>query len=347
MAEMLEIVDILDDEDEKIIPLAFNASDRPKGKMVSVQVSQIVVPLERAGDPVKASFVESIGKFTQLQPIRVREADEGYELIDGWRRLSAAKLLGHKTIDAVIEKREATETQDLVLGLVANFNRSENFIGSARRIWAILDAGVDEKRLAGQAGLALAKVRQLRDMRKLRPELIEAAEAGAMSSWSAGMGARLNDEQQQFLVDQLEANGKVIKDDIEEARRVGRQQAAASLPDSLFSTPDLMEGEVELTPQHQGYSDDDFAGNMASENALVRDENGPQSDETYEKVVESVTDANGKVSRKGRYALVSARVNAAKAEMLKVKAPRTEDEAHVLDQINDLLDRLFEMSEGE
>lgn len=342
MVEMLEVVEILDDADAAIVPLAFNSNDKNKTKLVNISIAQIVVPQERAGDPVKKSFVESISKFGQLQPIRVRETEEGYELIDGWRRLQAAKALNHKTIEAVIEKREATETQDQVLGLVANFNRSENFIGSARRIWAILDSGVDEKRLAAQSGMALPKVRQLRDMRKLRPELIEAAEAGNMSSWSAGMGARLNDEQQQFLVDQLEANGKVIKDDIEEARRVGRTQAAATLPESLFDTPEFTEDDDVSTEVDQMHDlADAMVAQFRSENANL----APESDELYEKALESVSDEKGKVSRKGRYALVAARLKEAKAELIKIKAPRTEQEAEVLQSVEFMLDQLAEMQQ--
>lgn len=343
MAEMLEVVDILDNDEASVLP----ENSVTKHKTLNIPVAQVIVPEYAAGDPVTKDFVSSVRTGLQY-PIRVKETDEGYFLLDGWRRLQAYKEIGGKTIPALVESRETTPLQDIVLGLTANYSRSENFMGSARRIWEALDQGATEKGLVNPSiGLKLAKVRQLRDMRKLRPELIEAAENGLMSSWSAGMAARLDDEQQEFLVEQLEENGKVIKDDIEEARRVGRQQAAASLPESMFDVPDLDGDDEDEDVAAEVDQMNDLSDAMVAQFASESENLAPQSDETYEKVLESVSDEKGKVSRKGRYALVSSRLNAAKGEMVKIKAPRKPEEAAILDGINDLLDQLAELSEGE
>ena len=58
-----------------------------------------------------------------LQPVVVRRAGEGYQLVVGERRWRAAKLAGLTRIPAVI--REATDAQSLELALVENLLRED------------------------------------------------------------------------------------------------------------------------------------------------------------------------------------------------------------------------------
>lgn len=331
--EMLEIVDILDDEQAMLIP----ESNEVRHKVINIPVNQIVVPEVAGGDPVTKEFIDSIATG-MIYPIRVRESDDGYVLLDGWRRLQAAKALSRKSIAAEVENRDLSELQGVVLGLVTNFGRSENFIGSARRVWFALDQGVTEKELAAvPGGPKLAKIRQLRDMRNLRPELIAACEAGNMSAWSAWMAGRDTVDQDE-LIAILEENGKITKADVENARRVEEGKAAASLPGSMFDVPGIeMDDEA---AEYYGEERDGHPDGLASQD----DENGPQSDGEYEKVLQSVSDEKGKVSRKGRYQLVSARVKEAMREMVKIKAPRKEDEQDILERMAAILEELAEMS---
>ncbi|MDD5459090.1 MAG: ParB/RepB/Spo0J family partition protein, partial [Phycisphaerae bacterium] len=67
-------------------------------------------------------LADSIRANGVIQPIVVRKAGDGYQLIAGERRLRASELAGLKDIPAVI--REATDEQLLELALVENIHRS-------------------------------------------------------------------------------------------------------------------------------------------------------------------------------------------------------------------------------
>ncbi|MGB2807185.1 MAG: ParB/RepB/Spo0J family partition protein [Sedimentisphaerales bacterium] len=68
-------------------------------------------------------LAESIKANGIIQPIIVRPAAEGYELIAGERRFRASKLASMKTIPALV--RQATEQQLLELSLIENIHRAD------------------------------------------------------------------------------------------------------------------------------------------------------------------------------------------------------------------------------
>ena len=75
-------------------------------------------------DPAQVQeLADSIRSEGLMQPIVVRKAKEGYELIAGERRLRAFKLLGQPSITARI--LEATDASSAVLALVENLQRAD------------------------------------------------------------------------------------------------------------------------------------------------------------------------------------------------------------------------------
>ena len=70
-----------------------------------------------------ADLAESIKANGVIQPIIVRRADSGYQLIAGERRFRAAQLASMTTIPAVV--RTASDEQLLELALVENIHRSD------------------------------------------------------------------------------------------------------------------------------------------------------------------------------------------------------------------------------
>lgn len=74
-------------------------------------------------DQQLADLAESIRANGVVQPILVRPAAAGFELIAGERRFRAAQLAQLKTIPAIV--RSATEQQLLELSLIENIHRSD------------------------------------------------------------------------------------------------------------------------------------------------------------------------------------------------------------------------------
>ncbi|MDP8265327.1 MAG: ParB/RepB/Spo0J family partition protein [Candidatus Aceula meridiana] len=70
-----------------------------------------------------ADLVSSIKERGVLQPLLVRQKEDGYELIAGERRLRAAETLNIEKVPVII--KNATDQEALVLALVENIQREE------------------------------------------------------------------------------------------------------------------------------------------------------------------------------------------------------------------------------
>lgn len=70
-------------------------------------------------------LAESIGEIGVLQPVVVRAAEEGYELVAGERRWRAARLAGLDAIPAIVRDPEDERWQNLTEALVENIQRED------------------------------------------------------------------------------------------------------------------------------------------------------------------------------------------------------------------------------
>jgi len=108
-----------------LIPDAAVTSDGAGGNLASITVNEISpnrFQPRRDFDDVKIEeLAASIREKGIIQPLIVRETDEGYELIAGERRLRAAKLAGLSSVPAVI--RDVTDGEALELALIENIQR--------------------------------------------------------------------------------------------------------------------------------------------------------------------------------------------------------------------------------
>lgn len=80
-------------------------------------------PRKTFNDQDQKQLVASIKQSGIIQPIVVRKADKGYEIIAGERRWRAAQAAGLKDVPIVI--REATDMQAAEMSLIENIQREE------------------------------------------------------------------------------------------------------------------------------------------------------------------------------------------------------------------------------
>jgi ParB family chromosome partitioning protein len=78
-------------------------------------------PREHFDEEALAALAESIREVGVLQPVLVREAGEGFELIAGERRWRAARRVGLQTIPAIV--RHADDASSLQQAIVENVQR--------------------------------------------------------------------------------------------------------------------------------------------------------------------------------------------------------------------------------
>jgi ParB family transcriptional regulator, chromosome partitioning protein len=80
-------------------------------------------PRKNFNDQDQKQLVASINQSGIIQPIIVRKADKGYEIIAGERRWRAAQAAGLKDVPIVI--REATDMEAAEISLIENIQREE------------------------------------------------------------------------------------------------------------------------------------------------------------------------------------------------------------------------------
>lgn len=141
-----------------------------------------------------AELVHSIESIGLLQPIVVRPAADGYELVAGERRLRAAKEAGMSTIAAIIRQ---TDDDDLLRdALLENLHRANlNALEEAAAYAQMLaDFGCTQEELATRIGRSRPQVTNTLRLLKLPPDVQRRVAAGVISAGHARVLLSLRDE---------------------------------------------------------------------------------------------------------------------------------------------------------
>lgn len=133
-------------------------------------------PRKRFDTASIAELADSINRYGVLQPIIVRKLRGGtYELVTGERRLRAVRLLGHKTIPAVVV--QGNDDDCAAMALIENLQRKElDFLEEAQAYnQLVCEHGLSESKVSEMTGrkenTILSKLRLLRLSENLRKEI--------------------------------------------------------------------------------------------------------------------------------------------------------------------------------
>ncbi len=130
-----------DGVDTKVRIEASNSSDTGRQELEIADIVPNPEQPRREFDPAALQqLAESIGQHGVLQPVVVRRATQGFELIMGERRFRASQLAGRTTIPAVI--LDVDPDDRLELAIIENVQRQDlNPIELALAYQALADAG--------------------------------------------------------------------------------------------------------------------------------------------------------------------------------------------------------------
>jgi len=157
-----------------------------------------------------AELVHSVREFGVLQPVVVRQNDEGkYELIMGERRTRAAREAGLDSMPAIL--RETADEDLLRDALLENLHRSQlNPLEEASAYQQLLeDFGITQEALANRIGRSRPQVSNTIRLLKLPVPVQQRVAAGVLSAGHARAILSLDDaELMQRLAD------KVVNEDL-------------------------------------------------------------------------------------------------------------------------------------
>src|SRR4051812_17052341 len=159
-----------------------------------------------------AELTHSIREFGVLQPVVVRAADDGYELVMGERRLRAAQAAGLRTIPAIV--RSTGDDAMLRDALLENIHRAQlNPLEEAAAYQQLLEEfGTTHEELARRIGRSRPQVSNTIRLMNLPLAVQRRVAAGVLSAGHARALLSLDDADQQ---DELAGGGV--------ARRRGRR----------------------------------------------------------------------------------------------------------------------------
>lgn len=155
----------------------------------------------------------SIREHGVLQPIVVRAAGDGYEVVAGERRWRACARLGLATIPAIV--RVADDTQMLEWALVENIQRQDlNAIEQARAYQAYIHRlDLTQEQAAQRMGKSRSSVANLLRLLDLPPDVQELVSRGTLSMGHArALLAVADPEGQRALAKRVDAESLSVRD---------------------------------------------------------------------------------------------------------------------------------------
>lgn len=142
-------------------------------------------PRREFDDAAIAELKASIAENGLLQPLVVRRADDGFELVAGERRLRALRDLGWEAAPAVL--RDLSDEAMLVLALVENIQRENlNAIEEAAAFQQLIDGfGFTQKEVAERLGRDRSTISNALRLLALPGAVRELVEQGRLSAGHA------------------------------------------------------------------------------------------------------------------------------------------------------------------
>jgi ParB family chromosome partitioning protein len=206
-----------------------------------------------------AELMDSIRVHGVLQPVVVRRAATGYELVAGERRLRAARALGHPRIPAVV--RQATDEDMQTLALVENLQREDlNAMERARALKAMMrNFGITQDDVAARVGKARTTVANVLRLLDLPAEVQGLVESGALSGAHARAVLQAKGDDRRCHLARLAVERDLSVRDVERLARlgptIGKRKASRSDPfleDLEARLRRALSAEVRLTKKGQG-----------------------------------------------------------------------------------------------
>jgi ParB family chromosome partitioning protein len=194
-----------------------------------------------------AELVDSIREKGFLQPIVVRRAKEGYEVIAGERRLKAARKLGLSQVPVIV--KEATDKEALVLALVENVQREElNALEKAESYQRLIqEFGYSQEEVARSVGKDRATIANLVRLLKLPRDIQKGLLENRITEGHARAVLSLEDvNAQMVLFLEIVHKGLSVREAEARAKKMSKGRASLAKERPPFKDPEIRAMEEEL-----------------------------------------------------------------------------------------------------
>lgn len=219
------------------IDLASLLSYGPDGSAGDGVVSIYDLPDTAAPKP-SPELVRSVMGLGILQPVILERDGETFRVIDGRRRIAAARLAGLLDVPARIITLTGIEGASVVT-LTANATRTENPATELHSIVDLQKQGYDVNAIAKATGMKVGTIQKRLRLLGLIPRLLWAFETGGIPVGVAEAAAKLPAATQERLADRRDEGERLTHELIKEERTARAQSTIAALPASLFEVENI------------------------------------------------------------------------------------------------------------
>jgi ParB family chromosome partitioning protein len=203
-------------------------------------------PRRRTDAESLEGLAQSIREKGLIQPLIVREEENGYEIIAGERRWRAAQKAGLKAVPVVI--KDVSPHEVLELALIENIQRQDlNPLEEAQAYHRLMEEfGLTQAQVASRVGRDRSTVANFLRLLRLPPEVQEDIMEGRVSMGHARALLMVEDPQRQReLRDLILAKGLSVRQAEGMARRLNRPPS--SRPSTSRDAPNLRHLSEDLT----------------------------------------------------------------------------------------------------
>ncbi|GAA3626081.1 nucleoid occlusion protein [Lactobacillus hamsteri] len=189
----------------------------PKNKQIQdIELSKIqpnrFQPRRQFSDESINELAQTLDKEGLLQPIVIREIDNGYEIIAGERRFRAAKSLGWKKIPAIVNNMD--DDQAASLALIENLQRENlNPIDEAEAYTHLMKLNnLTQTELAKDIGKSQSYVANKLRLLKLTPKVQNYLASGDITARHGRALVGLSEKDQGRVVDEVLKSSLNVKE---------------------------------------------------------------------------------------------------------------------------------------
>jgi len=143
-------------------------------------------------------LADSIKEHGLIQPIVLRKAERGYEIVAGERRWRAARLIGLKEIPSIV--KALTDEENMLLAIIENMQREDlNPIEEAEGIQQMIDTyGLTQEQVSKSVGKSRPYITNSLRLLKLSDRVKDLTAGGKLSMGHARALAAIGDEDVQI-----------------------------------------------------------------------------------------------------------------------------------------------------
>ncbi|MDR3363536.1 MAG: ParB/RepB/Spo0J family partition protein [Clostridiales Family XIII bacterium] len=189
----------------------------------------------------------SIETYGVIQPVILKQAKNGYELVAGERRWRAARKAGLRAVPAIV--REVTSEENALIAIIENMQRENlNTVEEAMAFRTIIGKyGMTQEALAKAVGKSRPHIANTLRTLHMPPEIVDMLRTGALTLGHANaLGAVKETDAQVKLAEKIAKDGLSVREAERLAAAQAEKKAARAKPISS-KTNEIRIVEQELT----------------------------------------------------------------------------------------------------